>query len=230
MGNKKNVGLYQRSNGIWYYCRMLNGRSFRISTKTRDYAAALKFALNYDESLGRARGMQNVVALHNAVVNSAVPEWEEHVMSLSIIKGSWVNQLYASCQSRARVRKLPFFLTVEAYLSLLVATSGACSLTGIRFSFEKPAGSKYSPFRPSIDRIDCAKGYDAGNCRVVCAAVNIALNVWGDDVFKRVATGYLMNSIQPVCAVWHTPSPVDSYTPTASNAKKAFGGGELESN
>jgi hypothetical protein len=215
-------GLYKRSNGIWYYSRSINGRSIRISTKTRDRDAAIRFARNYDEVVGRARGMQNVVALHNAVVKTAVPEWEVHVMSLAKVKQSWVNVLYSNCQTRAKVRKMPFFLTKEAYLSLLVATSGVCSLTGIRFSFERAAGSKSSPFRPSVDRIDSALGYDAGNCRIVCAAVNIALNVWGDDVFRRVAIGYLMNSIQPVCEVWNTPLPVISYTPPVDNQEKSL--------
>jgi hypothetical protein len=140
--NRQFSGLYKRDNGIWYYCRTINGRSFRISTKTRDHDEATKFAKKHDEVVMRARGMQNVVALHNAVVKAAVPGWEAHVHSMVEVKSSWLNVLYQNCETRARYKKLSFFLTKQAYLSLLLGTGGVCSLTGIRFSFEKPVGAK----------------------------------------------------------------------------------------
>lgn len=42
------------------------------------------------------------------------------------------------------------------------------------------------PLAPSIDRIDSSLGYTRQNCRIVCAAVNYAMNVWGEDVLWRL--------------------------------------------
>ena len=50
----------------------------------------------------------------------------------------------------------------------------------------------------SIDRIDSTKGYVYSNVRVVCYAVNVALNNWGLEQFLKVArameTKYLIDN------------------------------------
>ena len=42
----------------------------------------------------------------------------------------------------------------------------------------------------SLDRIDSSKGYTVENCRLVCTAVNLAMNEWGEDVLERIALYY----------------------------------------
>ena len=51
--------------------------------------------------------------------------------------------------------------------------NGVCEVTGIVFDFTK--NSKYSknPYSPSIDRIDCSKGYLKSNVRIVLWQVNL---------------------------------------------------------
>lgn len=77
------------------------------------------------------------------------------------------------------------FISPDALNKLLLRSGGKCMLTGIPFSSEKLSGRR-RPWLPSLDRIDSSKGYIDGNMRLVCSAVNIALNDWGDEVFWRI--------------------------------------------
>jgi hypothetical protein len=43
------------------------------------------------------------------------------------------------------------------------------------------------PYAPSLDRIECSKGYTASNTRLVCVAVNFGMNEWGEDVYRELA-------------------------------------------
>lgn len=47
-----------------------------------------------------------------------------------------------------------------------------------------------NPFAPSLDRINCGGGYTKDNTRIVCVAVNVAINTFGDDVFFKMLEGY----------------------------------------
>lgn len=61
-------------------------------------------------------------------------------------------------------------------------------VSGIPFEFENSKGDgRRRPWIPSIDRIDSSKGYTKGNCRIVCCAVNIAMNNYGEDVLARIS-------------------------------------------
>jgi len=67
-------------------------------------------------------------------------------------------------------------------------TNGRCVLTEIEFSDKVVKGSNSRPFSPSLDRISSSGGYTKDNVRLVCQAVNMALFVWGDEVFDRIVT------------------------------------------
>lgn len=66
-----------------------------------------------------------------------------------------------------------------------------CALTGIPFYLPNSSQSSKNPFAPSIDRINCTKGYTKSNVRLVVFAVNAMLMDWGEPVFKKVAEAYL---------------------------------------
>ena len=63
---------------------------------------------------------------------------------------------------------------------------GKCQLTGLFFDFKPPNKTSKNPYAPSLDRIDSHKGYSKENCRVVLAAVNTAINEYGDKVMLPI--------------------------------------------
>lgn len=59
-----------------------------------------------------------------------------------------------------------------------------CAVSGIRFM---TAQKSDSPFQPSLDRIEARNGYVAGNVRIVCYIVNLAMNKWGEKPLRLLA-------------------------------------------
>lgn len=49
------------------------------------------------------------------------------------------------------------------------------------------------PFSPSLDQIIPGQGYTESNVRLVCTAINLGMNKFGEEVFKSVAKSYLEN-------------------------------------
>jgi hypothetical protein len=101
---------------------------------------------------------------------------------------TWAKNLYLQTKFRSAKRGTPFHLTKDGFAELVAAANGRCVLTGIEFDQEPAAGNK-RPYAASIDRIDCAIGYTDTNCRLVCVAVNLAMNRWGEEVLWRIAAG-----------------------------------------
>lgn len=102
---------------------------------------------------------------------------------------NWIKKrLYAINYRNKRLGAPP--LHEEQLQRAYARSHGRCELTGIKFSFS-PYGGKRAPFAPSFDRIDASKPYTPSNIRVVCFAVNVALNQWGEDVFRSICTSYL---------------------------------------
>ena len=99
----------------------------------------------------------------------------------------WVNKLFTQARRNADKRDIEFNLTVEEMFLLADKTEGHCSLTGIPFSFDSRKDWFRNPWGPSLDRIDSAKPYSKKNCRFVCAAVNLAMNEWGEEVLSKVS-------------------------------------------
>lgn len=79
------------------------------------------------------------------------------------------------------------------YLQDLFNTQeGCCAATGIRFNLSHTSRIKrYRPFSVSIDRIDSNGKYEKSNVRLVCVAFNLALNAFGEEVFKELASSYI---------------------------------------
>lgn len=92
-------------------------------------------------------------------------------------------------KTRARTKGVTFDLTLEHIRALLENQHYKCGVSGIAFEFGALDRAHFSsePWRPSVDRIDASGGYVQGNCRIVCVAVNIALNEWGEEVLLRVS-------------------------------------------
>lgn len=86
---------------------------------------------------------------------------------------------------RAKRKGITYTLTTEDVADIQKRIdAGFCELTRVAFSDNKP-------LRPSIDRIDSSKGYEIGNIRIVCHAVNCALGEWGEDVLRSIMVKWL---------------------------------------
>lgn len=98
---------------------------------------------------------------------------------------TWAKNLYSQTKARAKKRGNEFSLTKDSYASLV---ADECALTGIAFDTSQAAKRHYKrPFAPSIDRIDSTKGYSDENIRIVCVAVNLAMNAWGEEILFKMA-------------------------------------------
>jgi hypothetical protein len=87
----------------------------------------------------------------------------------------------ARCNARGR-RKIDFNLCADDVKELIERCGGLCAITRMPFRLEVIGERNQRPFAPSIDRIDSMKGYTRDNCRLVCVAVNYAMNSWGETV------------------------------------------------
>lgn len=109
-------------------------------------------------------------------------------------KGRIVDLLHAA-RKRSKEKGLTCELTTELIENMWKMQNGKCALTDIEFQIpQERTGGKASPFAPSIDRIDCNKGYTQDNVRLVCVAVNYALNEFGEETFRKVCEAYLSSS------------------------------------
>lgn len=86
----------------------------------------------------------------------------------------------------ASQREIEFTITTDEILKVLQVQGHRCAVTLLPFKDGKPIGMRIRPWAASIDRINGGKGYLAGNIRVVCAFVNVAMNGFGESFFEQV--------------------------------------------
>lgn len=101
-----------------------------------------------------------------------------------------VDTMYKRMKERARADDIYCDLTKDQIRAMGNRENWRCAVTGIGFSRDRLENARTRAFAPSVDRIDCSKGYTESNCRLVCVAVNIAMNEWGEQVFARLARAY----------------------------------------
>ncbi|MCJ7996641.1 hypothetical protein J5N58_06710 [Rhizobium cremeum] len=95
---------------------------------------------------------------------------------------------YASyCKQRAQRKGIPFHLSAHWFRKTLEKQEGKRAVSGIPMTLKADKGPK-SPYQVSVDRIDHNRGYEPSNCRLVILAVNLAMNTWGEKVFREIAT------------------------------------------
>ena len=93
-------------------------------------------------------------------------------------------------KKRAAQRGLDFDLTRDWLISEVDRNGYRCALSGIKFFAVHEAKCFRNPFAPSIDRIDCSKGYTRDNVRILIFAMNVMLSDWGTQIFERVSESY----------------------------------------
>ena len=95
-------------------------------------------------------------------------------------------RLFSQAKKNAKRRGIGWDLSESDCEFLVKKSKGKCQVSGIAFDFRKGESSR-RPWSPSLDRIKSSKGYSAGNVRLVCVAVNYAMNEWGESVLRVLA-------------------------------------------
>lgn len=95
--------------------------------------------------------------------------------------------LVQGAKDRAAKAGLPFDL--DQYIPQIQRRidAGRCEMTGLPLVVE--GGRTWDS--PSLDRIEPAKGYVYSNLRVICFAMNTALNNWGEETLEIVLSAWL---------------------------------------
>jgi len=190
---RKNSGvkLHWRSENntyeaVWYE----KGAKRRMSLRTRDRADAEQIVSKL--KFGRCDDVP-VLSLPDRYANDALISW-------------WTKQLATKARKGAEKRNIEFKLCEYDIILMFIRSGMKCEVSGIPFDMTNVVNiEKFSRGRrfmrakiPSIDRIDSRFGYTPQNTRLVCAAVNIALGSWGDELLKELALGIVRNHINPM--------------------------------
>jgi len=202
--------MWEKQNGV---CAM-TGIPFNIENKVKRKAQPFAPSIDrIDPSLGYIRENVRLICY---VVNCCLHDFGEEIFCalarnlvegkakvphLAVLNDPTMDQIYAgsfsgtvtalhhSAMKHAKQRSLPCTITKNFVASML--GHGTCSVTGVKFDFRMLGRKKANPFRPSIDRIDSNVGYIPTNVRLVCVAVNFALNEFGEGVFQQICECYL---------------------------------------
>lgn len=114
---------------------------------------------------------------------------------------SWAKDVYRTTKKNAGQRGIEFSIEREDWATFVTKHDGRCAITGLPFDTTTAAAAKHQrrPFFPSVDRRDCGRGYQVDNVRLVCIAVNLAINTWGEEVLHLIARA-LTKTLKPTDA------------------------------
>jgi len=102
----------------------------------------------------------------------------------------WAENLLFESIKRAKRKSIEHSIQPSDMQEIVKRSGLRCEVSGIQFEFEQiTRKGPHRPFSPSLDRIDSSKGYTKENTRLVCLAVNIAMNTWGFSVLEKISHG-----------------------------------------
>ena len=130
------------------------------------------------------------IAKFKTIVSVVVPRDKDKARK----KNPWIaTDIQRKTKANANRRGIAYHMTIEEIEALYARSGGRCELTNIAFTFERPDNQRIAPWAPSLDRIDSHGPYAVENVRLVCAAVNVAMNQFGEDVFEKILRCYALN-------------------------------------
>lgn len=101
----------------------------------------------------------------------------------------WAQTLVAAANARNRQRGSKATYSMDDLISAWTDCRGCCAVSGLPFSMEVIGdGQARRPFAPSLDRVRRQEPYHRGNVRIVVAIANFAMNAWGLEPLKQLAT------------------------------------------
>jgi len=113
-------------------------------------------------------------------------------------KISKMRKFLSQKKSICKKNNIPYDLDIEWYIEQL---KEGCALTKIPFVISKLDDIKkkgvYSPYQPSIDRIDPNEGYLKSNCRLILHALNLFKLNFSDDHMYKIAEQLLEHRLFP---------------------------------
>lgn len=140
--------------------------------------------------------------------SSGKPKWtalgnlsQTQVLSHIDNMALWISKkaplMVSAAKSRDRKFKRPVSsITAEDVVNLFIRCNGYCEVTGVKLVFGSRLNKEERPWIPSLDRIDCGKGYSFDNCRIVCFAANVAMADWGaEPLLKMLRSMEAMRSL-----------------------------------
>lgn len=95
--------------------------------------------------------------------------------------------LHRSIVRNARTKRVDVQLTIQDIDVMLAESRGRCAVSGLKFHSGTVPGTRARPFMPSVDRIVAGGSYSKENTRLVCVAVNLAMNQFGEATFYSIA-------------------------------------------
>lgn len=115
---------------------------------------------------------------------------------VTLLDGNLLAETWKRHQKGAKQRRISFSLTQEDIAFLADRQGQRCAVTRLPFSTSKPAGLRVRPWLPSLDRKDPSRGYELKNVRLVCAFVNVAMNGFGETLFRQVLEPLVSQVVQ----------------------------------
>lgn len=88
---------------------------------------------------------------------------ELQVGSAASRKRSDYRRVFADSKKNALRREIPFDLTEDQFWRMVDRADGRCEVSELEFVFKRATDGQRRPFAPSLDRIDCEKGYSRSN-------------------------------------------------------------------
>jgi hypothetical protein len=164
------MSLIKRGD-VWWLDVVCQGKRIRQSLKTRVHQEAL---IKYDLILEQ--------------------HFSNDTAKVEPIPNAYITKILCAASGRAKQKGKVFKLTKSDLIEVLERSGGKCEVTKIPFNFSNTGEFSKRPFVPSIDRINPKGIYEKSNCRIVCLAANIAMNEWGEAVFKTIAKAFYANA------------------------------------
>lgn len=104
------------------------------------------------------------------------------------------NGLLCSARNRAKKQKRQYNISLKWLLKQYDKQNKKCKLTNILLEFKTNVRKRkqFLPFSPSLHRLNEYKGYTKDNVSLVCTGINIAMNRFKREDFKKIVLGYLL--------------------------------------